>query len=148
MPRKADPAGIAEQVLASPKYRHLDEALVRRMAAEAAGRFRDHNEAVKYAKRKLHQAFGAFLTGAKNTLILAAGGEFFGILLGLALVLLAISERAVVRDRLQRVVGRRAGRRSVPDLPARCPRPRPSPLSKSPAASHYLALRHHGNLPP
>ena len=63
MPRKADPAGIAEQVLASPKYRHLDEALVRRMAAEAAGRFRDHNEAVKYAKRKLHQAFGAFLTG-------------------------------------------------------------------------------------
>jgi Ribosomal RNA methyltransferase (FmrO) len=63
MPRKADPAGIVEQVLASPKYRHLDETLVRRVAGEAAGRFRDHSEAVRYARRKLHQAFGAFLTG-------------------------------------------------------------------------------------
>lgn len=39
----------------------------------------------------------AFVNGAKNTLILAFGGEFFGILLGLIFSLLAISERKVVR---------------------------------------------------
>jgi His/Glu/Gln/Arg/opine family amino acid ABC transporter permease subunit len=46
---------------------------------------------------QIQDQLGAFVTGAKNTIILAAGGELFGILLGLALVLLAISHRAVVR---------------------------------------------------
>jgi polar amino acid transport system permease protein len=46
---------------------------------------------------QIEDQLGAFVTGAKNTIILAAGGEFFGILLGLGLVLLAISRRAVVR---------------------------------------------------
>jgi 16S rRNA (guanine(1405)-N(7))-methyltransferase len=62
--RQAEPDTLAGQILASAKYRHLDEAFVRRVAAEAAGRFRDHNEALKYARRKLHQAFGAYLTSA------------------------------------------------------------------------------------
>jgi len=39
----------------------------------------------------------AFVTGAKNTILLALGGEVFGIVLGLALVGLAVSSRAVVR---------------------------------------------------
>lgn len=64
MPRRADVQALAGEILASPKYQHLDEAFVRRVAGEAAQRFRDQNDAVRYAKRKLHQAFGAFLTGA------------------------------------------------------------------------------------
>jgi 16S rRNA (guanine(1405)-N(7))-methyltransferase len=51
----------ARRVLASAKYRDLDDGFVRRVAAEAADRFSDRNQAVKYAKRKLHQAFGAYL---------------------------------------------------------------------------------------
>ncbi|MCO5969073.1 16S rRNA (cytidine(1402)-2'-O)-methyltransferase [Actinoallomurus soli] len=56
-------AEVARQVLAAAKYRNLDPAFVDRLAQEAAQRFRDRNQAVKYAKRKLHQAFGAFVTG-------------------------------------------------------------------------------------
>lgn len=40
---------------------------------------------------------GAFVTGAKNTLILALTSEFFGIVLGLILAVFTISKRAVVR---------------------------------------------------
>lgn len=46
---------------------------------------------------RLQDEFGAFVNGAKNTLFLAFGGEFFGILLGLFVSLLAISNRRVVR---------------------------------------------------
>jgi His/Glu/Gln/Arg/opine family amino acid ABC transporter permease subunit len=46
---------------------------------------------------QIQDQIGAFLTGAKNTIFLAAGGEFIGIVLGLVLVLLSISHRAVVR---------------------------------------------------
>jgi 16S rRNA (guanine(1405)-N(7))-methyltransferase len=52
------------RILASAKYRSLDQSIVRRVAAEAAQRFGDRNQAVKYARRKLHQAFGAFLSGS------------------------------------------------------------------------------------
>jgi len=64
MPRRPDPVAVAEQILAASKYRHLDEAFVRRVAGEAAERFRDNADAVKYAKRKLHQAFGVFVAGS------------------------------------------------------------------------------------
>jgi 16S rRNA (guanine(1405)-N(7))-methyltransferase len=57
---------LTRRILSSAKYRSLDETLVRRVAVEAAQRFRDRNEAVKYAKRKLHQAFGAFLKGSPS----------------------------------------------------------------------------------
>ena len=40
---------------------------------------------------------GAFVSGAKNTVILALSGEFFGIILGLFLAVFAISKRSVVR---------------------------------------------------
>lgn len=40
---------------------------------------------------------GAFVNGAKNTVILALSGEFFGIVLGLLLAVFAISKRSVVR---------------------------------------------------
>jgi 16S rRNA (guanine(1405)-N(7))-methyltransferase len=59
-----DAADLAARILSSAKYRGLDEALVQRVAAEAAQRFRDRTQAAKYAKRKLHQAFGAFLNGS------------------------------------------------------------------------------------
>lgn len=55
---------LTRRILASAKYRNLDETLVRRVAAEAAQRCRDRQQAVKYAKRKLHQAFGAFCVGS------------------------------------------------------------------------------------
>jgi His/Glu/Gln/Arg/opine family amino acid ABC transporter permease subunit len=45
----------------------------------------------------LDDAIPAFFDGAKNTLILALSGEFFGIILGLILAVFAISKRAVVR---------------------------------------------------
>jgi 16S rRNA (guanine(1405)-N(7))-methyltransferase len=55
---------VARQILASPKYRGLDPSLVRRVAGEAAQRSRDRGQALRYARRKLHQAFGAFLVGS------------------------------------------------------------------------------------
>ena len=45
----------------------------------------------------LRGTFGQFLQGARNTLILAIVGELGGIAIGIALSLLAISERRVVR---------------------------------------------------
>jgi polar amino acid transport system permease protein len=61
-----------------------------------------HTDVTKFALNfanfeQIQDQLGAFVTGAKNTILLAAGGELFGILLGLVLVLLAISHRAVVR---------------------------------------------------
>jgi 16S rRNA (guanine(1405)-N(7))-methyltransferase len=64
MARTPDPAAVVKQIMASTKYADLDEEFVRRIAAEASERFRTQAEAVKYAKRKLHQAFGAFVTGS------------------------------------------------------------------------------------
>jgi 16S rRNA (guanine(1405)-N(7))-methyltransferase len=63
MTRPPDPAAVFQQVMASAKYAALDETFVRRIAGEASDRFRDQNIAVRYAKRKLHQAVGAFVTG-------------------------------------------------------------------------------------
>jgi 16S rRNA (guanine(1405)-N(7))-methyltransferase len=57
-------AELARSILASAKYRGLDEGLVHRVAAEAAQRCAGRAEAGKYARRKLHQAFGAFLAGS------------------------------------------------------------------------------------
>ena len=45
----------------------------------------------------LQGSFGAFVRGAKNTLVLAFGGELGGIVVGLLLALLVISNRRVVR---------------------------------------------------
>jgi len=45
----------------------------------------------------LKGSFGAFLRGAKNTLVLAFGGELGGIVVGLLLALLVLSNRRVVR---------------------------------------------------
>jgi 16S rRNA (guanine(1405)-N(7))-methyltransferase len=57
-------AELTRSILASAKYRGLDEGLVRRVAVEAAQRCPGRAEAAKYARRKLHQAFGAFLAGS------------------------------------------------------------------------------------
>jgi 16S rRNA (guanine(1405)-N(7))-methyltransferase len=63
MARTPDPAAVLRQIMASAKYADLDEEFVRRIAAEASARVRTQGDAVKYARRKLHQAFGAFVTG-------------------------------------------------------------------------------------
>jgi 16S rRNA (guanine(1405)-N(7))-methyltransferase len=62
MARRPDAAVVFQQVMASAKYADLDESFVRRIVSEASDRFRGQNAAVKYAKRKLHQAVGAFVT--------------------------------------------------------------------------------------
>jgi 16S rRNA (guanine(1405)-N(7))-methyltransferase len=62
--RPPDPVAVFRQVTASAKYAGLDEGFVRRIAGEACARFRDQHSAVKYARRKLHQAVGAFQTGS------------------------------------------------------------------------------------
>ncbi len=64
MARPPDPAAVLLQIMASAKYANLDEGFVGRIAGEASDRFRTHEAAVRYAKRKLHQAFGAFVTGS------------------------------------------------------------------------------------
>lgn len=55
---------LTTRILATAKYRGLDESIVRRIAAEAAERFGDRDLAAKHAKRKLHQAVGAFRKGS------------------------------------------------------------------------------------
>lgn len=52
---------IAEALARAPKYRHLCPETLRRVAAWAAPRSRTAAEAVKRAKRKLHQVYGAYL---------------------------------------------------------------------------------------
>jgi 16S rRNA (guanine(1405)-N(7))-methyltransferase len=69
-----DPAAVLKQVMASTKYADLDEEFVRRIAGEASERFRTQGDAVKYAKRKLHQAFGAFATGSLGAGVRACVG--------------------------------------------------------------------------
>ncbi|HEY3211127.1 MAG TPA: amino acid ABC transporter permease [Actinomycetota bacterium] len=64
--------------------------------------FRSGGGFVKFARNffnfvLLRGQMDAFLTGAKNTLILALGGEAGGIIIGLILALLALSHRRIVR---------------------------------------------------
>lgn len=73
MPVTSQPeAGLVGRILASAKYRALDPGLVGRVAAEASARFRDQREALKYAKRKLHQMFGAFQAGVPAKAVIEA----------------------------------------------------------------------------
>ncbi len=74
MTRPPDQAAIVRQVLASAKYADLDESFVGRIAAEASARFRDQRAAVTYARRKLHQAAGAFVTGSPGDAVRACTG--------------------------------------------------------------------------
>jgi 16S rRNA (guanine(1405)-N(7))-methyltransferase len=72
MARAPDPVAVFRQVMASAKYADLDEGFVRRIAGEASDRFRDQNAAVRYAKRKLHQAVGAFAAGPPGAAVRTA----------------------------------------------------------------------------
>lgn len=72
MARPPDPAAVLQQVMASAKYASLDQSFVRRIADEAADRCPDHGTAVKHARRKLHQAFGAFVTGSLGDAVRAS----------------------------------------------------------------------------
>jgi 16S rRNA (guanine(1405)-N(7))-methyltransferase len=51
---------VAEQVLASRRYRDVEPGLVRRFAADEVRRRATESDAVKHVKRRLHQAVGAY----------------------------------------------------------------------------------------
>ena len=60
----APPAdAVAEEVLGSPKYRHLDPDLVRFVAEKEAAAHPRLKEAVKAARSRLHQVAGAYRDG-------------------------------------------------------------------------------------
>ena len=65
-------AEIVERVLRSPRYRDVDRALLARLADEEVPRARNAADAVKRVKRRLHQAVGAFRSGAARPDALAA----------------------------------------------------------------------------
>lgn len=52
---------IAAAITATDKYRHLAPDVITAFATRGAARFRADAEAVAWARRKLHEAFGAFL---------------------------------------------------------------------------------------
>lgn len=51
---------VTARVLASRRYRHVDAALVERLAAEETPKSRNLADAEKRTKRRLHQIFGAY----------------------------------------------------------------------------------------
>src|SRR5687768_12245801 len=53
-------ASVTARVLASRRYRHVDPALVERLAAEEAPKAKNLADAEKRTKRRLHQIFGAY----------------------------------------------------------------------------------------
>ncbi|MGH2753861.1 MAG: amino acid ABC transporter permease, partial [Actinomycetota bacterium] len=106
--------GVAAMALGWGTYRRMPTKVAREQAVAAAVLgsqavlfgalalwFSEGNVelfAINYMRFEvLVDAFPAFVKGAKNTLILALSGEFFGIVLGLILAVFAISKRAVVR---------------------------------------------------
>ena len=56
-----DQSAVADAVMKSRKYRRLCRSVVERAAQWAIVRSRSEKEAVKRAKRHLHQAHGAYL---------------------------------------------------------------------------------------
>jgi 16S rRNA (guanine(1405)-N(7))-methyltransferase len=58
-----DLAAAAAQVKGSRKYRHLCDETVQRVVRWAADRSRTQKELVARARRKLHQVYGAYLSG-------------------------------------------------------------------------------------
>lgn len=63
---EAAAARVAEAVSSARRYRGLDAALVRRIAAEELPRARSEAEAVKRVKRRLHQAVSAYRPEARS----------------------------------------------------------------------------------
>jgi 16S rRNA (guanine(1405)-N(7))-methyltransferase len=57
---------LAAAVSQAPRYRDIDRGLVRRIAAEELPRSRTEADAVKRVKRRLHQAVGAYGSGARR----------------------------------------------------------------------------------
>jgi 16S rRNA (guanine(1405)-N(7))-methyltransferase len=123
MARTPDPAAVVKQIMTSTKYADLDEEFVRRIAADASERFRTQGEAVKYAKRKLHQAFGAFVTGSLGDEVRACANAIRSGVPVRAACLTSMrkhastAERAAVLDELYRQIETWCGRPStVADL--------------------------------
>jgi 16S rRNA (guanine(1405)-N(7))-methyltransferase len=54
---------LIEEVQASPKYRLISPELVRHVAEQEISKRRNHKEAVKAVRNKLHQVGGAYLEG-------------------------------------------------------------------------------------
>jgi 16S rRNA (guanine(1405)-N(7))-methyltransferase len=62
---RSDPDQIVRELHAARKYRSVCEDTVGRVARWAAERYPDQKDAIKAAKRKLHQVFAAFLESGK-----------------------------------------------------------------------------------
>jgi len=61
-----DAARVAQAVAGSRRYREVEPALVRRLAAEELARSRSEADAVKRVKRRLHQAVTAYRPVARD----------------------------------------------------------------------------------
>lgn len=123
MARPADEEAVLQRVLASAKYAGLDEGFVRRIAGEASARFRDQNAAARYARRKLHQAVGAFVTGSLGDAVracvsaIAAGAPVRDASLAAMRRHASTAERAAVMDAFYRQIEAWCGRpATVADL--------------------------------
>lgn len=57
---------LVDEVLASAKYRDICPALVHHIGAQELSKRRNHKEALKSIKNKLHQVSGAYLEGHNN----------------------------------------------------------------------------------
>ncbi|HEX6873961.1 MAG TPA: hypothetical protein VF163_22910 [Micromonosporaceae bacterium] len=78
MRRSQDTSGglvddLVRQIATSAKYQSLDPAFVRRVVERGVDRCRDRNQALKYARRKLHQAYGAFAARTPASAVRAFG---------------------------------------------------------------------------
>lgn len=62
-----NPQDVLAELLESRKYSSLTPMLLQRISADAASKERKLKLAVKRAKRALHQAQGAYVTGSRNT---------------------------------------------------------------------------------
>lgn len=58
---------VVGAVIAARRYRHVDPALVLRLATEELARARSESEAVKRVKRRLHQAVTAYRPGRRSS---------------------------------------------------------------------------------
>lgn len=119
----SDPEDLAQRILGSAKYRHLDPAFVTRLATEAAQNQRA-GDAEQQARRRLHQAVGAFALRSAAAVVERARAEVASNPVAApeawrraAAAHRSTAERAAHFEELGALVGRWAGRpRSVADL--------------------------------
>lgn len=115
-------ADIVERVRRSSRYRDVDPTLIARLAGEELPRSRNADEAVKRVKRRLHQAVGAFTSGARRDPLAAVRETWMGDLAEpgfRAACENVLLEHASTRERVPYLDAFYAGIRDVTGAPAR-----------------------------